>query len=301
MKIIAPSITPVTDFVGVSSFFKAVARAARICYASNKTDDETTLAKSLIQRKHYSPFAHAILCLKRPSYSFNLRCIYENIRLNRYTVSKQETGRDYFCVHGWVVIDSIIEFIKENELEFVYVENDMIAVHPDRIFYWLMSFIADIVQNDLSVINQDTFYSFIADTNIGTSREMLVHKGSARFYMCEQSTRYCDFTKDKFGGLQVNEPYWYADADEQKKARWCDFMKYNETVYRNFRKEDNAPTDDARGILPLDTHTRCIWTATKAEWINILCKRCYNETGKAHGDIHRIAGMIAEQIYQIKH
>ena len=300
MKIIAPSVTPVTDFVGVSSFFKAVARAARICYASNKTDDETTLAKSLIQRKHYSPFAHAILCLKRPSYSFNLRCIYENIRSNRYTVSKQETGRDYFCVNGWVVIDSIIEFIKENELEFVYVENDMITVHPDRIFYWLMSFIADIVQNDLSVINQDIFYSFIADTNIGTSREMLVHKGSARFYMCEQSTRYCDFTKDKFGGLQVNEPYWYADADENNKEIWLESIKHLESSYRNMRA-NNFPVDNARGILPLDTHTRCIWTATKAEWINILCKRCYNETGKAHGDIHRIAGMISEQIYQIKH
>lgn len=300
MKIIAPSVTPVTDFVGVSSFFKAVARAARVCYASNKTDDETILAKSLIQRKHYSPFAHAILCLKRPSYSFNLRCIYENIRSNRYTVSKQETGRDYFCVNGWVVIDSIIEFIKENELEFVYVENDMITVHPDRIFYWLMSFIADIVQSDLSVVNQDTFYSFIADTNIGTSREMLVHKGSARFYMCEQSTRYCDFTKDKFGGLQVNEPYWYADADKNNKEIWTESIKYLESSYRNMRA-NNFPVDNARGILPLDTHTRCIWTATKAEWTNILCKRYYNETGKAHGDIHRIAGMVAEQIEQIKH
>lgn len=300
MKIIAPSVTPVTDFVGVSSFFKAVARAARVCYASDKTDDETTLAKSLIQRKHYSPFAHAILCLKKPSYAPNLRCIYENIRSNRYTISKQEAGNGYFYVNGWVVIDSIIEFIKENELSFVYVENDMITVHPDRIFYWLMAFIADIVKNETSVTNQNIFYSFIADTNIGTSREMLVHKGSARFYMCEQSTRYCDFTKDKFGGLQVNEPYWFADANDRKKARWCDFMKYNETVYCNFRKEDNAPTDDARGILPLDTHTRCIWTATKAEWTNILCKRYYNETGKAHGDIHRIAGMINEEIHKNK-
>lgn len=295
MKVIIPSVTPVTDFVGVSSFFKAVARAARICYASDKTGDETVLVKSLIQRKHYSPFAHAILCLKQPSYSSELRCIYENIRSNKYTISKQETGKDYFCVNGWVVIDSIIEFIKENELEFVYVENNMITVHPDRIFSWLMTFITDIVENEVSITNQNVFYSFIADTNIGTSREMLVHKGSARFYMCEQSTRFCDFTKDKFGGLQVNEPYWYADANDQNKEIWVESIKYLESSYRNMRA-NNFPIDNARGILPLDTHTRCIWTATKAEWINILCKRYYNGTGKAHGDIHRIAGMINEKI-----
>ena len=45
MKIIEPNVTEVTDFEGVDNFYKAVARAARICYASDKTNNDKELCE----------------------------------------------------------------------------------------------------------------------------------------------------------------------------------------------------------------------------------------------------------------
>ena len=67
MKLIEQNVTEVKDFEGVDNFYKSVARAARICYASDKTTDDKELCERLIKLGHLSPFEHAIISL-RPSY-----------------------------------------------------------------------------------------------------------------------------------------------------------------------------------------------------------------------------------------
>ena len=55
-----------------------------------------------------------------------------------------------------------------------------------------------------------------------------------------------------------------------------------------------VPTDIIRGILPLDTHTRAIYTSTIEEWQHIIDLRLKGITGKPHGDIMIIASKINE-------
>ena len=273
MKIVEPNVTEVKDFEGVDNFYKAVARAARICYASDKTTDDKELCERLLKSKHYSTFSHAILHLKSTYMELTadnefIDRIFTLIYSNKYAL--QYYGGE-IIVNGRIIaeavnsieeLDEVLDFIKTNNFEFIG------DVHPYH------------------------FKSFIVDTSIGCTREMNRHHNN--FYICEQSTRYCNFCKNKFGGeVSFNKPYWY-DTDEVKpcyKCAWESAMADAEQHYFQMVR-GNVSTDIIRGILPLDTHTRAIYTATMSEWYHFIDLRLKGTTGKPHGDIRIIAEKI---------
>ena len=58
---------------------------------------------------------------------------------------------------------------------------------------------------------------------------------------------------------------------------------------------------DARGVLPLDTATVCIYTYSYNEWRHIIDLRYYSTTGAAHPNAVIIAGMIREKLIEAGH
>ena len=56
---------------------------------------------------------------------------------------------------------------------------------------------------------------------------------------------------------------------------------------------------DARGVLPLDTATKCVYTYSIDEWRNIIDLRYYGTTGAPHPNAKIIAGMIREQLIEL--
>lgn len=280
MKIIEPNVTKVTDFEGVNNFYKAAARAARICYASDKTDNDKELCERLIKLGHYSPFEHAIIYLDfNTAYYNHIYDIFTDyvlnfIRKNKYTIYFEKGN--IVAVNGRIFIEGIKNFEKTNNLECYNIE---------EIFEQLSD----------AVVEAHNFRSFIVDTSIGCTREMNRHHDN--FYICEQSTRYCNFSKDKFDNeVAFNKPYWYDNASFNKEFIWTDAMQYAEESYLDAIK-NNIPIDIARGVLPLDTHTRAIYTATIEEWQHIIDLRLKSTTGKPHGDIMIIADKIRQALY----
>lgn len=276
MKIIEPKVEEIKDSEGVDNFYKAVARAARICYASDKTDNDKELCARLLKSKHYSPFSHAILHLKSTYMETTadnefIDRIFTLIYSNKYTL--QYYGNE-IIVNGRIIaevvnsieeLDEVLDFIKTNGFEFVG------DVHPYH------------------------FRSFIVDTSIGCTRELNRHHDN--FYICEQSTRYCNFSKDKFdNNVAFNKPYWYDQGKALDQSTWDTAMRMAEELYITMVKE-GLPTDIARGILPLDTHTRAIYTATIEEWKHFIDMRLHGTTGKPHGDIKIIAEKINDLIF----
>jgi len=281
MKIIEPNVQEIKDFEGVDNFYKAVARAARICYASDKTTDDKELCERLIKSGHTSPFAHAILYI--PIYGEFRKWAIENkeskewkiidtAKFTKYIVSEYSEDKGHFelAINGRTLVESAIE-------------------HSDNIIQALDDTLKIIKMFEL---NNHWFKSFIVDTSIGCTREMNRHHDN--FYICEQSTRYCNFSKDKFGGeIAINKPYWY-DTDEVNpcyKCAWESAIADAEQHYFEMVR-GNVSTDIIRGVLPLDTHTRAIYTATTNEWQHIIDLRLKGTTGKPHGDIKVIAEKI---------
>lgn len=272
MKIIKPNVQEITDFEGVDNFYKAVARAARICYASDKTTDDKKLCESLIKSGHFSPFEHAIIYVPfniREYRSFPL----QNMINSKYAIIKSNCP--IFALNGRLIIENIL------------IDKYLPIQTLDKFLEFLKRFELD----------THLFKSFIVDTSIGCTREMNRHHDN--FYICEQSTRYCNFSKDKFGGeISVNEPYWFDDEEYYNKMfpHWDYSIQVAEKQYLDALKA-GVPTDIARGILPLDTHTRVIYTSTIEEWNHIIDLRLKGITGKPHGDIMIVAKQIKDKIY----
>lgn len=56
---------------------------------------------------------------------------------------------------------------------------------------------------------------------------------------------------------------------------------------------------DARGVLPIDTATRYVYTYSIAEWRAILDLRYYGTTGAPHPNAKIIAGMIRQELIKL--
>jgi thymidylate synthase (FAD) len=185
--------------------------------------------------------------------------------------------KDYIIINGRVLIESIIKSKDTNRII-----NSTTELLDLTLKYFK--------EKEIKI---PTFKSFIVDTSIGCTREINRHHDN--FYICEQSTRYCDFSKDKFGNeVAFNKPYWYDEADNYWRRAWESAMQHQSARYCNAVDKDgfNVSTDIARGLLPLDTHTRAIYTATVEEWKHFIDMRLHGNTGKPHGDIKVIAEKI---------
>lgn len=295
MKIIDPKVTKVLDFEGTDNFYKSVARAARICYASDKTTDDIELIKRLIYNGHYSPFAHAIVYVSRNKYygldyyDEVMNDIFEECRLNKYAIKipcKFSCLEDFvYIINGRVIVESIDSVINN------YKHNNFTSN-----FDVLEKFLQYLKHYELIPDACHRFLSFIVDTSIGCTREIGTHHDD--FYKCEQSTRYCNFSKDKFGGeVAFNRPYWIEKENDQSSEYklWKSSMQIAEKNYVDMLSL-GMTTDQTRGVLPIDTHSRAILTATTNEWNHFIRLRLKGYTGKPHGDIAIIAGMINEMI-----
>lgn len=295
MKIIEPNVQEITDFEGVDNFYKAVARAARICYASDKTTDDKVLVERLIKSKHFSPFEHAIIYLwnnEVMKYTGEkyiwLQYIFFGCLDHKYIVHKcYENGINdtLFAINGRIIVELAEEYHQHNP-------DTPTIVIIDKFLEQAKQVVKHITLPEIP-LPKPVFKSFIVDTSIGCTREMNRHHDN--FYICEQSTRYCNFSKDKFGNeIAFNKPYWYNEASISKQNAWEFAMRQAEFNYLDNQKDFTI--DEIRGILPLDTHTRAIYTATIEEWNHIIDLRLKGTTGKPHGDIMIIAKKINELI-----
>jgi thymidylate synthase (FAD) len=71
---------------------------------------------------------------------------------------------------------------------------------------------------------------------------------------------------------------------------WHYAMLMAETQYMNLRKAGIKP-EIARGVLPNDTKTELVVTATETEWQHIINLRYIGITGTPHPQIKELIGM----------
>ena len=130
---------------------------------------------------------------------------------------------------------------------------------------------------------------FICDR--GVSHEIVRHRIAA---YCQESTRYCNYSKDKFGReitviapcfLEVTSPQWRA---------WEHACALAEKAYFNLLDQGCSP-QEARAVLPNSLKTELVMTADIREWRHFLKLRC----GKgAHPQIREVATQLLEALYQ---
>lgn len=105
---------------------------------------------------------------------------------------------------------------------------------------------------------------FIVDR--GVSHELVRHRIAS---FAQESTRYCNYSKDKFdNGITFIKPFFFVE-DTQNYKEWVHAMGMAEKSYLQMLK-DGATPQEARSVLPNSTKTEITITANYREWRNFF-------------------------------
>ena len=312
MKIIHPSVEYWSQANTLDGIWKHAARCARVCYQSAHTkEDESakdfllrTIAKNGFKKdksSHMSVLEHATVYL------------VVNIQNPFYPHMCYKYKDNHYSKTCNLIINDTIEGICITTNLRVIIEND-----------WLddLKFIA----NDIS--NHVKRYTFSFITNLGVSRELNRHRCHS---ISEESTRYCNYSKDKFGnGLTFIIPEWLdleecnindtnkdfihlpnqyrfdgtlanlVDCDKNLtvEGEWLAANVRAQIHYLNLLKKGWKP-QQAREVLPLSLKTQVVHTAFEDDWKDFIVLRSDGISGAPHPNIKVLADKVKELIEQI--
>ena len=283
MRLIKSSFTIIEQGPGIDGIYKIIEQAGRTCYKSEDKitpDSAKAFVDRMIKSGHGAMLEHGTVYLKANIIYLTDdgdECEYYPLVL--YSHNKYS---EYFRYEG-------IEYVTTNYR--VLVEND-----------WL---------DDLQYICEPTEFHdkritvhFICDR--GVSHEFVRHRV---FSFAQESTRYCNYSKDKFGNeLTFIIPNW-ADSiepgtyevnhkfppmwgyDHWMEDIWFHNIARCEEDYITMVKEYLAP-QQARAVLPNSLKTELVMTGFVSDWRHFFELRC---ASNAHPQAQELAKPLYEE------
>ena len=291
MKLIKPSFSIWEQEPGLEGIYKAIEKAGRICYKSEDKITEDS-AKGFVDRMiasgHGAMLEHGTVYLKIPygimddSGEFSNEHIVIKYIENPYSVVNNNMGDDY-----WYVTTNYRVLIENN---------------------WL---------NNLEYLCEPTEYHakrvcvhFICDR--GVSHEFVRHRV---FSFAQESTRYCNYSKDKFGNeitfikpcflddskLALYGPYHTVIRDKSPESIFIASLNNAERDYLDLIESGWKP-QEARAVLPNALKTELVMTGFANDWWGeyiiidkstgladmIIDGRCFKEVEKVDTEKYRI-------------
>lgn len=263
-----------------------VARCARVCYGRETGNDEATI-KRLINDEHWSMFRHGTYYMIANDSDKTLETIIINYANTIGFSYHYEKHVYYITVNGNWVLD--------HKTQFGYLSKYIVPIEDFRnteIGFHMMR------------------YTFCVDTQISTSREL--NRVSPN-NIAEKSTRYVyedgsicrphwlngyDIFKDIASHYIV---YKNREPDTDINHKVLTYIQSCDNSFTNYKYlvESGLHRQDARGVLPLDTATRCVYTYSLKEWRAIIDLRYYGTTGKPHPNAKIIASMIRDNLMEL--
>ena len=119
---------------------------------------------------------------------------------------------------------------------------------------------------------------FICDR--GISHEIVRHRLAS---FAQESTRWCNYSKDKFGGITVVKPEL---PDEAAYIRWKRSCEKAEEIYFTLTKEYDVPAQQARSVLPTCLKTELVMSTNYREWRHFFELRT---AADAHPQVRKLA------------
>lgn len=131
---------------------------------------------------------------------------------------------------------------------------------------------------------------FICDR--GVSHEIVRHRLAS---YCQESTRYCNYSKEGFGEeITVIKPCFWDETD-LKYAAWANLCSKAEDAYIDLIRSGATP-QEARSVLPNSLKTEVVMTANIREWRHFLKLRC---SSAAHPQMREVALILLEKVHDL--
>ena len=279
---------------GADGVYRQVERCGRVCYKSENhqtADSARPFVERMIASKHTAMLEHATIYLTLDEHD-NRVAFY---RQNRFTHVNMVNGKAYVTTNLRVLV-----------------ENDRM--------------------DDLKELCEPTAHherrvTVHFTTQVAITREFNRHRVNS---MAEQSTRYCNYSKEKFGAeITINLPQWVKDlpdgawtstikegtvsldddaflaltkkvvAGEADAAdNWLFANLAAERAYLNLTALGRKP-QEARVVLPLDTNTELVHTAFLSDWKHFFDLRALGTTGAPHPDAKAVALPLYEEMKKL--
>lgn len=278
MKIQNPQYEIWMQNPGELGIYQQIERAGRVCYKSENNTTENSakpFVGRMIEHEHFAMLEHGTVYMT---------CNHGELPLyasNKFSHVNTIDGKDYITTNLRVMAENkTLEDLKYRT-DFKKGKHELrITVH--------------------------------FTTQIAITREYNRHRANS---MAEQSTRYCNYTKNKFGSeISINLPTWVKgnlETNDEKFVELCEDVANEETndwtpidawLFANQAAEFaymkliamGCKPQEARVILPLDTNTELVHTAFVSDWKHFFDLRALGTTGAPHPD----AKILAEPLYE---
>lgn len=275
MKLIKPSFEILEQGFGIFDIFKHIELCGRTCY---KSTDKITEASSepfvngMIDSKHYAMLEHGTVYLKKRILGF------DDILLHKYLTNKYSKA---FIVNDVVYITTNYRVITENSWnrDLKYLCNPT-EHHEKRITV-----------------------KFVCNRQV--SHEFVRHRV---FSFAQESTRYCNYTKDKFDGqLTFIKPCWineeYVPGEYKGSDQFVVLIEYLENVEStyNFMINSGWKPQQAATVLPNALKTELIMTGFVSDWKHFFDLRAIGTTGAPHPQAKELAEPLMNEFINLKY
>lgn len=288
MKLIKSSYEILDQAPGLEGIYQQIEIAGRTCYKSQRPEGQTAkdFADRMIASKHYAMLEHGTVYLKIPIDDMSCKGAYI------YKSSK-------YCE---------VRFRKP----YVYVSTNMRVIVEHNLL------------DDLKYLCEPTEFhekrvTILFHTDIGVSREANRHRVNS---IAEQSTRYCNYSNDKFNNqlsiilpndidsesaeFYINDIGFYELADRANRDEisevaeaWAFANMACEYSYMKLIKLGWKP-QQARRVLPLDLNTELVHTAFVSDWEHFFKLRTsiIAETGIPHPDMAALCDPLYKEFIE---
>lgn len=274
MKLIKPSFEIWQQPSGLEGIYEQIEHVGRVCYKSEDKiteDSAKPFVDRMIKSQHYAMLEHGTVYLKIPYErawdNFGNDWVLDNYSNNPYT---------------FVTGDGSIYYVATNYR--VLIENN-----------WL---------DDLKYLCEPTEHHarritvhFVCDR--GVSHEFVRHRV---FSFAQESTRYCNYSKDKFGNeitfikpcflddnkLALYGPYHTVIRDKSPESIFIASLNNAERDYLDLIESGWKP-QEARAILPNALKTELVMTGFVSDWKHFFDLRAIGATGQPHPQAKELA------------
>lgn len=277
MKIIKPSVEILEQGSGLEGIYKQIEVAGRACYASSHRIGEGTakpFVENMVKSGHGAMLEHGAVYLQMPYNKVSFEAFDKNPYSKVSTI--EEAGSMFVSTNYRVIIENHLEDL----LKYLVAPGPMHELRVTARF----------------------------QCQIAISREFNRHRVDS---IAEQSTRYCNYSADKFGNeIKVVKPSWIDDEEldrigqfkrviRKKDASateiWITSMLNAEEDYMELLNRGWKP-QQARIVLPLDTATDLVHTAFISDWQHFFFLRC--DKVHAHPDAYQLASELHKQFIE---
>ena len=295
MKLIKPSFEILEQGFSIDAIYKHIELCGRTCYksADKITEDSATpFVNRMINSKHYAMLEHGTVYLKIP-YNMLHRMTHPGLCSkyinNSYTRCSelQEYADGLACFNR-----TIMNYLLVTTNFRVIVEND-----------WMedLKYICEPHQNHIKRYT----VRFICNRQV--SHEFVRHRV---FSFAQESTRYCNYTKDKFDGeLTFIQPCWinekYVPGEYNRSERFVMLTEMFENVEStyNFMINSGWKPQQAATVLPNALKTELIMTgfADETGWKHFFDLRAKGTTGAPHPQAKELAEPLMKEFINRKY